>query len=267
MRNWERQLDIRLVLISAVGMTLSIFISRTITKPIVKLHHGTEEIEKGNLDYEVGTKARDEIGQLSRAFDSMTANLKKFGEELKQYSRGLEKMVDDRTKELDDKIKELEMQRAATFNMLEDVNETKKELERANRDLEDFTSTVSHDLKVPLRAIQAFNTLLRDYYADTLDETGREYLDKSDKPKVEVSCEETGKSYLFKVKDNGIGVEENYLSSIFDIAERLNPQEYEGTGFGLNICKKIVEKFGGKIWAESKPGREGSTFCFTIPRN
>jgi light-regulated signal transduction histidine kinase (bacteriophytochrome) len=144
-------------------------------------------------------------------------------------------MVDDRTKELDDKIKELEMQRAATLNMLEDVNETKKELERANRDLEDFTSTVSHDLKVPLRAIQAFNTLPRDYYADTLDETGREYLDKSDKPKVEVSCEETGKSYLFKVKDNGIGVEENYLSSIFDIAERLNPQEYEGTGFGLNI--------------------------------
>ncbi|MBA7540123.1 hypothetical protein ES705_32417 [subsurface metagenome] len=69
---------------------LSILISRTITKPIVKLHHGTEEIEKGNLDYKVGTDARDEIGQLSRSFDSMTANLKKSRDELEEYSKGLE---------------------------------------------------------------------------------------------------------------------------------------------------------------------------------
>ena len=66
-----------LALLSALGGILAILISRTITRPIVKLHHGTEEIEKGNLDYKVGTKARDEVGQLSRAFDRMTENLKK----------------------------------------------------------------------------------------------------------------------------------------------------------------------------------------------
>ena len=52
-------------------------LSRALIKPIVDLHKGTEEIEKGNLDFKVGTKARNEIGQLSRAFDSMTAKLKK----------------------------------------------------------------------------------------------------------------------------------------------------------------------------------------------
>ncbi len=229
-----------------------------------------------------------------------------------------------------------------------------KDLERANQDLDDFAVTVSHDLKAPLRTIQAFSMLLMEDYADALDETGRGYLDKvrkaaermslliedllklsrvgrkftelekvdlnalleeikadlkvrieersgevvveklpgiftqrvwmkelltnlidnglkfnkSDKPKVEISCEESEKSYLFKVKDDGIGIEEKYQANIFNLFERLHSQsEYEGTGAGLAICKKIVEELGGTIRVESKSVEEGSTFFFTIPKN
>ena len=89
------------VIILFIAMFISSLISRTITGPLRKLHEGTEEITKGNLDYKVGTPSLDEVGQLSRAFDEMTANLKKSREELEEYSRNLEKKVEERTRDLE----------------------------------------------------------------------------------------------------------------------------------------------------------------------
>ena len=90
-------------------------------------------------------------------------------------------------------------------------------------------------------------------------------FNRAEKPRVEVSYGEDGENRIFEVKDNGIGIEAEYLSRIFTLSERLHPQEYEGTGLGLNICKKILDKFGGNIWVESRPG-EGTTFYFSIPK-
>ncbi|MBT9447933.1 MAG: HAMP domain-containing protein, partial [Desulfobacterales bacterium] len=69
-----------------LGILICIRVSRTIADPIVKLHRGTDEIMKGNLDYKVGTGTEDEVGELSRAFDAMTSDLKKSGRELAEYS-------------------------------------------------------------------------------------------------------------------------------------------------------------------------------------
>jgi light-regulated signal transduction histidine kinase (bacteriophytochrome) len=84
-------------------------------------------------------------------------------------------------------------------------------------------------------------------------------------PKVRVSAHRDGRFWRFAVADQGIGFSPVYREKIFAIFQRLNrADEYGGTGIGLALCKRIVEGHGGRIWADSEPGR-GSTFYFTLP--
>jgi len=309
------------LLVAVLGIAIGGAISVSLSKRIERLRKGTEIIGDGDLDHKVGTAARDEIGELSRAFDKMTERLK------------------ETTVSRDDLEKEVEERKL-----------TEAELARSNADLEQFAYLASHDLQEPLRMVASYMQLLERRYKGKLDENadefigyavdgskrmqkmindllaysrvgthGREFertdsdsafeyalanletaIEKSEgmvthdalptvmadptqlvqvfqnlvgnaikfsgeaPPRVHVSAKREGEEWIFSVSDSGIGFDEKYSERAFVVFKRLHGTGYAGTGIGLAICKRIVERHGGRIWVSSQPGK-GSTFYFTLP--
>lgn len=91
------------------------------------------------------------------------------------------------------------------------------------------------------------------------------YSSKSDKPVIEISSYEKDKSIIYEIKDNGVGFDMQYADKLFKVFQRLHSnEEFEGTGVGLALVKRIINKHGGEVWADSKIN-EGTTFHFSLP--
>lgn len=245
--------------------------------------------------------------------------------------------------------------------VLRDISERKRaeaalkrqteDLERSNRELEQFAYVASHDLQEPLRMVGSYVQLLERRYKSKLDEEADKWIQYAvdganrmkmlindllrysrvgtqakplemtncaevlrgaignlraaieeggaevtsdelpivladgaqlmelfqnlignglkfhgtEPPRVHVGAIRQDDTWLFSIRDNGIGIEDRHAERIFTIFQRLHTrEEYPGTGIGLSICRKIVDRHGGRIWIESSPGG-GSTFHFTWP--
>jgi signal transduction histidine kinase len=161
------------------------YLLQTIGRPIEDLHEGADIIRGGDLSHRIKIQTNDEIQDLADSFNRMVADIERSQRELESYSKDLESKVRERTILLEEKVHESDRQRLATLNLLQDVNEVKRQLESvngllesANRELENYTYVVSHDLKEPLRSITSFSQFVLEDYGDQLDETGKDYLER-----------------------------------------------------------------------------------------
>jgi len=316
-------LKISFVILILVIFT-AILIARSISRPIKALTEISKIISAGNFSARATVEATDEIGELAQFFNQMTDSLVE-----------AKAIVEQKNAE---------------------VEEQKKLLEIANKELDSFAYTVSHDLRAPLRGIDGLGVLLEQEYTDKFDEQGKDYLhkiraaanrmkmliddllklsrisriknpyedvdigeliksvtarlefdikkynvdikvsgglpivhcdrikieealfnlvsnamkfsskNKEANPRVEIGYNDKGDMHEFYVKDNGIGIEKKYHNEIFGIFRRLHAEsEYEGTGAGLSIVKRIIKDHDGSIWIDSEAGK-GAIFYFTIPK-
>ncbi len=128
--------------------------------------------------------------------------------------------------------------------------------------IEEKDAEVTHD---PLPGIMADDIQMVQLFQNLIG-NGIKFQAEGQRPQVHISAEDQGGKWLFSFRDNGIGIDPEASERIFTIFQRLHARgQYPGTGIGLSVCKRIVERHGGRIWVESEAGK-GATFKFTLPK-
>ncbi|MDE1460810.1 ATP-binding protein [Spartinivicinus poritis] len=126
---------------------------------------------------------------------------------------------------------------------------------------QDASITIEGNIPDIYMKLEHFSCVMQNLISNAL-----KFKDKQNRPVINISCQESKTDWLFAVSDNGIGIEKEYFDKIFLLFQRLyNKSEYDGTGIGLALVSRILERYNGKIWVESEYGK-GSCFYFTIPK-
>ena len=300
-----------------LGMVGAFVLSRSITQPLHSLTEAAAAISAGDYSRQVQFRQRDELGKLARAFNTMAARVNQSQHELEQK-----------------------------------IGERTSQLEIANKELESFSYSISHDLRAPLRAINGFSQILNEDYAQRVPQEARRYLDLiqdnakkmgqlvddllnfsrlgrqavqkqhvspadlarqileeigsddlgrnvkvsiGDLPTVQAdpsllrqvyvnlisnafkytrgridaqieigAISANGDGTVFYIQDNGAGFDMQYAGKLFGVFQRLHrAEEFEGTGVGLAIVQRIIQRHGGRIWAEAEVNK-GAKFSFTL---
>jgi light-regulated signal transduction histidine kinase (bacteriophytochrome) len=115
----------------------------------------------------------------------------------------------------------------------------------------------------PLPNVRGESSQLAHVFQNLLSNSLK-YRHAESAPKIVISAERRNQDWIVAVQDNGIGFDPQYAQKIFGLFKRLHKDEFPGTGLGLAICQRIVERYGGRIWAEGRPGR-GATFFISLP--
>lgn len=115
----------------------------------------------------------------------------------------------------------------------------------------------------PLPAVRGETSQVAHVFQNLIS-NALKYQRNGTRPEIHIAAEQSGNEWIISVGDNGIGFEQQYAERIFGLFKRLHKDEYPGTGLGLSICMRIVERYGGRMWAEGKLG-QGATFYFTLP--
>jgi PAS domain S-box-containing protein len=127
--------------------------------------------------------------------------------------------------------------------------------------IDENKAIISHD---PLPVVMADKTQISQVFQNLINNAIK--FRSKDQPKINISVKKEDNQWIFAVQDNGIGINPKHSDRIFEVFKRLHKKrEYSGTGIGLAICKKIIERHGGHIWVESELGK-GSIFYFTLPK-
>jgi len=197
----------------------------------------------GLLEKSLGSKMNEREKEFFHFISTSTNNMQELINALLTFSRvnsQKRKIQEVNPKELFESIKA-------------DLNATLKE-EKAKVSIADFPESIHAD-KIKLK--QLLQNLITN---------GIKFSKKEVNPVVNISCEELPEHWQFEVADNGIGIPSQFNNKIFQLFQRLhNSVDYEGTGIGLALCKKLVEQHDGEIWVKSEEGM-GSHFFFTISK-
>lgn len=326
------------LIMAALFLWIAAGIAKNLASPIETLAQLARRVGKGESD--VRAPAFDgEPGILAENFNMALANIevntRKLRNEIEEH-----KLTVAQLREAEERARAI----------MEELRRKTEQLERSNKELEQFAYVSSHDLQEPLRTITSYVQLLEKRYKSHLDEKADMYINfvtdaarrmqrlindllnfsrvgsrgkpfapvrmedlvgsiivsqkiqnpdavithgklpdivademqimqvfqnlivnavkfhGAEPPRIDVGAAEDGKEWTFWVRDNGIGIDPKYFEKIFIVFQRLHTQsEYPGTGIGLALVKKVVERHGGRIWVESEPGK-GTTFWFTISK-